>query len=245
MKNLDPNRDRDPDPDHDNDNDNDNGHAVAAVPTGGALTSLEALGAMLAKVDTSSVAGHSGLPMLQFKREGDGCWSYGQKRTIVESGSCWAVNPTTFRRGFICFNDSKKVIGERLVSVAQAKPNVAELPDTGFEWQEQWAVNLKCLDGTDAGVEVIYKPTTGGGLQAVSGLIETIRDRISGGAHGGKVAPIVHLEKDFYVHSKHGKVWTPLLTLVDWMPLEGPAPTSAPAPTTPPPIDQPRRRRVG
>jgi hypothetical protein len=233
-----------PDLDRDPEHANDNGHAVAAVPMGGALTSLQALGATLNKVDVSSISGRSGLPMLQFTREGDGRWSFGQRRTVVENNSRWAVNPTTFKWGYICFNDGNKVIGDRLVSVAQAKPNVAELPDKGFEWQEQWAVNLKCLDGADADMEVVYKPTTVGGVQCIAGLIETVRDRLNSDEHGGKVAPIVLLEKGSYTHSQYGKVWTPLLTIVDWMPLDGPAPAPAPAPA-PVPVDQPRRRRVG
>ena len=71
-------------PDHDNRNDhdhdaNDNGEeredrAIAPAPAGGALASLAALGAALNSVDTASVGGRSGLPMLQFKRDGDGTW---------------------------------------------------------------------------------------------------------------------------------------------------------------------------
>ena len=76
-----------PDLDRDPEHANDNGHAVAAVPTGGALTSLQALGATLNKVDVSSISGRSGLPMLQFTREGDGRWSFGQRRTVVENDS--------------------------------------------------------------------------------------------------------------------------------------------------------------
>jgi hypothetical protein len=229
----------DHEPDHANDN---GGQAVAPTLTGGALTSLAALGVTLNKVDTSSIAGRSGLPMLQFTREGDGRWSWGQRRTVVENESRWAVNPTTFRWGYICFGDGNKVLGERLVSVAQPKPDIAELPDKGFAWSEQWGVNLKSLDGADADTEVVYKPTTVGGIQAVAGLIETVRDRLNTGEHGGKVAPIVHLEKDSYSHSQYGRVWTPVLLIVDWMPIEGPAPAPAP---TPAPVDQPRRRRVG
>ena len=86
-----------------------------------------------------------------------------------------------------------------------ADARLAELPDKGFRWQEQWAVNLKCLDGTDAGAEVIYKPTTVGGIQAVAGLIEAVRDRLNGGQHDGKVSPIVLLEKDSYPHRQYGK----------------------------------------
>ena len=145
-----------------------------------------------------------------------------------------------------------KTLGERLVPVEQADlPDVAELPDTGFEWQEEWAVDLKCLIGADSGVEVIYKPTTVGGIQAVAGTIEAVSGRLDGGMHDGKVSPIVNLEKSSYQHSQHGRVWTPLLAIVDWMPLSGPttSPTSPPPP--PPPTadaaaaEQPRRRRVG
>ena len=126
--------------------------------------------------------------MLIFKsRDGGGIWTFGQKRTIVEEGSRWAVNPRTFQRGYVCFGDDNKVLGEQLVPVSQPMPDVAELPDKGFPWQEQWAVNLKCIDGADAGNEVIFKADTVGGIQAVAGLIEAVRDRLNGGQHDGKV----------------------------------------------------------
>ena len=52
----------------------------------------------------------------------------------------------------------------------------------------------------------------------------------------------MQLEKDSYPHQQYGKIWIPVLTIVDWMPLDGPAP--APEPASPPPAEQPRRRRV-
>jgi hypothetical protein len=236
-----------PNPNHDpatrNDHahaDNDNERAIAPAPTGGALASLAALSTALNSVDTASVVGRSGKPMLSFKRDGDGTWAFGQRRTVVETGSRWAVNPTTFKWGYIAFNDDNKPT-ERLVPVSQPKPEVAALPDVGFEWQEEWTVDLKCIDGTDAGVEVTYKASTVGGLQAIGGLIEAVRDRLNGGQHDGKVSPIVLLRKDSYPHGQYGRVWTPVLEIVDWMPMSGPAP--APAPTSPPPADQPRRQR--
>ena len=246
-QNNDHDRDRDRDPADDT---GENG-AVAPAPSGGALAALTSLGTMLNTVDTASVAGRSGLPMLTFKREGDGTWAYGQKKTIVEDDSLWAVNPLTFKRGYICFGLANKVLGEKLLPVSQPMPEVAELPDLGFPWQEEWAVNMKCLSGADAGVEVVFKTTTTGGAQAVAGLIDTIRDRINGGQHDGKVSPIVHLEKDSYQQPPYGKIWFPVMAITDWMSLDGPAtaPTSPPPPPTPPTsptsaAEQPRRRRV-
>ena len=240
---------------HDNDNhDHDRDNPITpATPSSRAMVSLEALGAALNAVDTSSVVGRSSLPMLQFKREGSGTWSHGQRRTVVEDGARWAANPTTFKWGYICFGDGNKRLGERLVSVTQPKPDPAELPDLGFPWVEQWAVNLKCLSGADAGVEAIYKPTTVGGLQAVAGLLDEVRDRLNGKAHGGLVSPIVLLNKYDYPHAQFGKVWSPLLDVVDWMSMDGPAPApTPPAPPSPPQsspsaaaTEQPRRRRVG
>ena len=76
-------------------------------------------------------------------------------------------------------------------------------------------------------------------------MIDAVRDRLNGGQHGGKVSPIVRLEKDSYPHVQFGKVWMPLLTIVDWMSMAGPAPAAPPPAASPPPAEQPRRRRVG
>jgi hypothetical protein len=244
MSNSDDNHDRDSDHAHANDNGNgehEPGSKIAPGPAGGALTSLAALQTALAKVNTAAIIGRTGLPMLLFKREGSGTWGFGQKRTIPEEGSRWAVNPMTFKWGYICFGDNNKVLDERLVSVSQPKPLITELPDMGFKWQKEWSVNMKCLDGADAGIEVVFKATTDGGIKAVVLMVDQVRDRLNSGQHDGKIAPIVRLEKDSYPHSQYGKVWIPVLNTIDWMSLDGPAPTPAPEP---PLVEQPRRRRV-
>ena len=243
MSNHDHDHDRDSDHANDNGEHERPGSKIAPAPAGGALTSLAALQTALAKVNTAAIIGRTGLPMLLFKREGSGTWGYGQKRTIPEEGSKWAVNPMTFKYGYICFNDANKVVGEHLVSVSQPKPLITDMQDVGFPWQEQWAVNLKCLSGADAGVEVVFKATTDGGIKAVVLMVDLIRDRINSNQHDGKIVPIVLLEKDSYQHKERGKVWIPVLNTIDWMSLDGPAPTPAPVEPTPP-VDQPRRRRV-
>ena len=238
-------RDHDRDRDHANDNGEHErpGSKIAPAPAGGALTSLAALQTALANVNTAAIIGRTGLPMLLFKREGSGTWMFGQKKTIPESDSKWAINPLTFKWGCISFSDSNKVAGEHLVSVSQPKPLITDMQDVGFPWQEQWAVNLKCLSGADAGVEVVFKATTDGGIKAVVLMVDLIRDRINSDQHDGRIVPIVLLEKDSYQHSQYGKVWFPVLNTVDWMPLDGPPPTSTPVKPASS-VDQPRRRRV-
>jgi hypothetical protein len=233
-------RDHDPRPANDN---GAPGKAITPKPAGGALASLAALAAALDSVDTSS--GARGKPMLQFKsRENGGTWLFGQKRTIIEEGSLWAINPMTFQWGWVAFNKAtKRPVGERLVPISQPRPDIATLPDVGAPWQEQWGVAMKCISGVDAGIEVIFKINTVGGDQVVKELIEAVRDRINGNQHGGKVAPIVRPGRDGYRHPEHGPVGTPVLEITDWMSPDGPAP--APSPAAPPPTtEQPRRRRV-
>jgi hypothetical protein len=128
--------DRDPDngPANNNNGEHEKRGDIVPSPEKGALASLTALGATLNAVDTSSVAGRSGLPMMLFKsRDNNGTWTYGQKRTIPEADRLWAVNPETFRWGYISFGDGNKVLGERLVPIDKPKPDVTQLPDTGFE----------------------------------------------------------------------------------------------------------------
>ena len=246
------NNDHDHDRDRDHANDNGDherlGSKLAPAPAaGGALISLAELQTALANVNTAAIIGRSGLPMMLFKaREGSGAWGYGQRRIIPEPDSRWAINPLTFQRGYIAFGPDKKVLGEHLASIAKPMIDVTTLPNVNAPWQEEWTVNMKCLDGADAGVEVIFKANTDGGVKAVVTLLELVRNQIDRGQdeHKGKIAPIAKLERDSYPHPQYGKTNIPVLTVVDWMPLDGPAP--APAEPVPPqsPPEQPRRRRV-
>jgi hypothetical protein len=245
-------RKHDHDQDQDHDHDNDNGgtkredKAVAPAPAGGALASLTNLAAALNKVDTG--VGHSTKPMMLYKSRGN-TWVYGRQEVVPEENGRWGVNPTTFERGFVAFQGRKK-LGERMLSVAKPEIDPAELPDVGAIWQKQMSVEMRCLDGADAGTEVVFKTNTAGGLSAILDLIGQVRDRLNFNQHGDNIVPIVRLEKGGYDHGEYGWTGTPLLTVTGWMSLSNPAP----APTSPPPTPQPaaataspppRRRRVG
>jgi len=117
---------------------------------------------------------------------------------------------------------------------------------------------MKCVSGIDAGVEVVFKINTIGGVQVIDELIDKVRTQVNRDLakppkeRDGKVAPFGTLGNDSYPHKDHGKIWIPVMTIVDWMPLDGPAPAPAePTPPSPGPgpvtagaTEQPRRRRV-
>jgi hypothetical protein len=114
--------------DHVNDNDNDKhergGKSITPAPAGGVLTStsVAALKVALNGVDTTSVGGGSRKPLLLFKSRENGTWMHGQRCTIVEDASRWAVNPHTFMRGYVCFGDGNKKLGECMLSVSEPMP---------------------------------------------------------------------------------------------------------------------------
>jgi len=242
--------------DHGHDNDNERGgKAIAPAPKGVALgsTSLTKLSAALSNVVRSATVGRSSKPIVSFRSREEGIWTIGQRGTIVEDGSTVAVNLNSFLHGLICFSDNNEVLGEHLVPADQPKPLVTELPNHGFPWQEQFSVDMKFITGADAGAEVVYKPTTLGGKGALLGLINAWLNRVHGDQHDGKTVPVVRLGRDSYPHQKYGRVWIPVLTVVDWITMDGPAPVPADGggrepprepPTSPPPAEQPRRRRV-
>jgi hypothetical protein len=239
--------DRDRGPANDNGDHDREGKAIAPAPapTAGTLAtvSLAALTTVFAKVSTSSIVGRSGFPMMLFKaRTNDGTWMYGRKQIVPEEGGLWVVDIASFRYGWVCFNagnDNKPE--ELMVSVSKPMP---VRPD--HDWQQQWTVQLKCCSGADAGVQVEYKATNQGCLDAIGGLFETIRERLIAGQHGGNACPVLVLEHSHYMHPQYGRTGIPVMRIVDWVPVEGPQP--APSPTPPPANNNsnqpPRRRRV-
>ena len=96
--------------------------------------------------------------MLQFKsREATAPGCLGRSRPVLEDGSQLGRQSRIVQVGLHLLRRRQQASARRLVPVSQPMPDVTELPDKGFEWHEQWAVNMKCITGADAGIEVIYK----------------------------------------------------------------------------------------
>ena len=233
---------------NDNDQTKTRTSAVAAARNSTAIAAIEALGAIVSNIDTAGY-GSSSKPMLSFKSR-EGTWQIGHQRTIPEKDVPWMINVITAEHGYVCFGENNKPIS-RMAPAHKPMPDQADLPDTGFKWNEQKAFQLKCLEGADQDVEVEFRTTTVGGVQAFNELFEQVKSRFNGGRHENKLFPIVQLDQTSYPHPEYGKINNPVFTVVGWATSEGPeqkpAPASPPPPKSPPSAttasEQPRRRQ--
>lgn len=182
------------------------------------------------------------------KLDKTGSWLYGSDETEVEEGSLWAINPATLATGYAAWEDSEKV-GEEMALLTGDPVVKQALPDVGVQWNPQTAMQLKCLDGEDEGTEVVYSTTSKGGQKAFKNILAAITARIESGAMD--FIPVVTMEVDSYKHKKYGKIFTPVLKVVEWFAMDAiPAPegdggVEAKAEPTPEPEkeEKPRRRR--
>jgi hypothetical protein len=174
-----------------------------------------------------------GKPMLRMLR--DGGWVYGQTNDEVEENSTWAINPMTLEHGWCCWvpgagKEKNTLAGEVMDSMLNPKP-ACPLPINGIEYKDQRQFDLRCMDGESAGVEVVHKITSVGGMRAVDGLLSAIQTQLRNDpAHP---CPVVVLETDSYNHDKWGKIYNPIYRIVDWVNMQGEA--DAPATVEPPP----------
>lgn len=148
-------------------------------------------------------------------------WTYGQDNIETEEGAKWAINPASMAKGFIAWSDDSKVLGDVLQPVTKGLVQRDTLPDVeGDGWQEQCGFQMVCLDGEDAGTNVMYKAST----QGASKEFARIYNEIIGKAKGGSadIVPIVLLDRGSYQHSvkKYGMVTFPVFDIVGWQGLE-------------------------
>ena len=199
-----------------------------------------------------STTGYSGKPLLRLMKSGE--WVFGQENIEVQEGSRWCVNVMSLEHGWTCWVDNgskNKLAGEVMAPVNVPRPPKPP-PVDGTDYKEQRNMELKCLDGEDAGTEVIYKASSYGGLKAISKLMDEIYRQLARDPH--HPCPVLELRSDSYPHCKWGQVVEPILAVVGWADMNGRlegAPEFA-SPTRPPAAPAPaaevaavvRRRRV-
>ena len=196
-------------------------------------TGLGALGALrtgLANV-RAKLPEAGGKGILRMLQEADG-WVFGQEDNALPLGTEVAINPLSIRHGYTCWTDRAKGegknenLGERLYGLSEQVPAMHEMekmedPKTGdiCPWKDALTMDMKILDGKHANTEIVYKPTSVGGMNASRTIIDAIFDKLA--EETPFVCPIVKLDQDHYKHASYGKTYVPKFEVVGWMDLEG------------------------
>jgi len=182
--------------------------------------------------------GPAGTAILKMDKTGH--WVFGADQTEAEEDSKWAINPFSFVHGFIAWGDGE-VLGEKMVSVSQPLPELEPAPPQSKKgWETQVGLSLKCISGQDAGLEARYSTTSVGGKRAVQTLAAAIAAQVE--RDQSKPVPVVLLKKEHYQHKSYGRIYTPVFEIVEWVSMEGEAPSNDD--DTPPPAAAARRRRA-
>lgn len=149
---------------------------------------------------------------MKFTKQGE--WCFGQDEIVPEEDSKWMVNPTIYS-GFISWDEATgKPNGEHMASSVQPPIIEADLPEGN--WQPQSAIQMVCTSGADDGTKVLFKTSSKGGIEAISNLAKTILMRLRDDPAEECFIPVVELDNTFYKHAKYGKIFKPVLDIVEW-----------------------------
>ena len=168
---------------------------------------------------TSSV-----FPILKLGK--DGIWVYGQENTEVEEESLWAINPMSIQHGYVCWTDKAKgegkneLLGEVYAPMTAAPIDPSNLQDhSPWKWKPATTMQLKCISGEDEGQEVIYKPSSLGGSNAMDALLSELEKQLDTGSD--EVVPVAELVSDHYMHKQYGKTYIPQFDVKSFMAMDG------------------------
>ena len=80
-----------------------------------------------------------------------GVWGMGQANDLVQQGSRWLVGTHSFRHGYVAWHEGK-IVDEKMVPAKEDRPAPpAATHATGAEYKTQIMVDLRCMNGEDAG----------------------------------------------------------------------------------------------
>jgi len=175
-----------------------------------AIPANKALAAQLAAVVQTNPIAAGDAAFMKFAK---GEWVYGADESEADARSEWAVNPHSFRHGYIVWAD-EEVVDEQMVTLGQA------CPATPSDGNYQVAFEMVCVSGPDKGVHVMFKTSSKGGTKAVMQLIKAISAQAS---TSEEVVPVVNLATDSYKHKQYGKVHTPVFDIKSWVGMDATA----------------------
>ena len=169
-------------------------------------------------IDTTSTAisQAAGTDSSYLKMTKSGEWVYGSDDSEVGENSEWVVDTSSFRVGYQSWDDGE-LVGEETALVTDPPILKSNLQDVGAPWKALIGCRLLCIEGKDKGVQVVYTTTSKGGIKAVNALMKDLVAHVKSGKHDGKLVPVVALATDSYKHKQYGKIYTPILEILDWI----------------------------
>ena len=185
--------------------------------SGANLPSVKSLATALRTIEAD--VGGAGTVIIKMDKTGH--WVFGADQTEIENDSTWAVNPFSFVHGYIAWGDGE-VLAEKMVNVSQPLPELdAAPPGAKKGWETQVGMSIKCLTGSDTGMEARYTTTSVGGKKAVQALAVAIATQVD--KDQDKPVPVVELGKEHYTHKSYGRIYTPIFKVIDWVGMDGDA----------------------
>lgn len=196
----------------------------------GSIEAVRSFRSALAASTRSISMGGDDTPILKIdKRTGE--WSFGEENTYVEKADLWAVHPFDIKHGYIAFDgreiaetdDGQKA--EMLVPVTASLPHFDDLPELNLRskrkqgerhgWVFQMTLRLVCVEGPNKGAQVVYKPTSQGGLRCIGKMGQEIVRRLEN-EDEDKIVPVVELDSRPYESRTYGPQVSPLMHIIEW-----------------------------
>jgi hypothetical protein len=173
-----------------------------------------------------------------------GNWRFGQEDNATDYSDLWAVNPLSVQHGYIAFDNSdiaETVDGDKaemLFPVTQDLPEYRDLPELYVRssskskargggnpvvWKFQMALEMVCVEGPNKGAQVVFKPSSMGGLRCVRLITEEIARRFDAEEteDAEQCVPVVELDSRSYYNKSYGKdIFNPVMHIIEWAGLD-------------------------
>ena len=155
---------------------------------------------------------------MKFTKEGQ--FMHGSEEQVVNDTEEFALNLSTLAKGFICWKVNEVVDEQmKLVSTPGESIQKEDLDDHGpYEkekdgWRAQAQFDLRSLE---TGVEMLFKTSSKGGLNAISSISKEFASKLKL-LPSEMPVPIVTLEPGYYKHKEFGKIWFPKFIIQRWV----------------------------
>lgn len=176
----------------------------------------------------TEAAALSGKALLRLSKDA-GTWVAGMDNTPIATGEKLIVNPSSISSGYIAWYMGK-IEGEIMQPVSMGPVDTSRLgpvnsgsippgknKPSGNGWEPQVSVELLSRD--EVPLQLIYKASSLGGRKAILNLAGAVAVGLQ--ENPKRVYPVVELGVDSYQHNEYGTVYTPMLTVVEWLDAEG------------------------